>query len=90
MTEAAKRQRQQSEFVTDEEHRLIEIEEARLVVKFGAKKRYSVREYEAIYQELVDAGLDIDEMRDPDAVEAVFLKLNAIDEAEAARRALVG
>jgi hypothetical protein len=29
--------------------RLLEIEEMRLLVKFGDKKRYSGREYEAIY-----------------------------------------
>jgi hypothetical protein len=29
-------------------------------------------------------------MRDPDAIEAVFRKLNAADEAEAARRYLCG
>jgi hypothetical protein len=87
MTEKTRRQ---SEFVTDEEHRLIEVEEARLAVKFGAKKRYSAREHEAIQQELVDAGLDEDDRRDPDAIEAVFRELNATDEAEATRRALVG
>jgi predicted TIM-barrel fold metal-dependent hydrolase len=84
------RQYGQADFVTDEEHRLLEIEEMRLVVKFGNKKRYSAQEYEEIYQELAAAGLDIDEMRDPDAIEAVFRKLNAIDEAEATRRALCG
>jgi hypothetical protein len=62
----------------------------RLVVKFGEKKRYSDREYEAIYQELVEVGLDNKAMRDPDAIEAVFKKLNAADEAEAARRDLCG
>jgi hypothetical protein len=53
MTEAAdieRRKRRQAEFVTDEQQRLLEIEEMRLVVKFGDKKRYSDREYEAIYQ----------------------------------------
>jgi hypothetical protein len=74
----------------DEEQRLLEIEEARLVVKFGDKKRYSDQEREAIHQELVEAGLDDEDRRDPDAIEAVFRKLNAADEAEAARRALVG
>ena len=77
-------------FVTDEEQRLLEIEEMRLVVKFGDKKRYSDREYEAIYQELVEAGLDDEARRNPDAIEAVFRKLNADDEAAAARRALGG
>ena len=62
----------------------------RLVVKFGDKKHYSDREYEAIYQELVEAGLDDEARRDPDAVEAVFRKLNAADEAERARRDLCG
>jgi hypothetical protein len=37
----------------------------------------------AIYQELVAAGLDDIARRDPDAIEAVYRKLN---EAEAARR----
>jgi hypothetical protein len=60
------------------------------VVKFGDKKRYSVREYMAIYQELVDAGLDDEDRRNPDAIEAVFRRLNAADEAKAARRALIG
>jgi hypothetical protein len=46
----------------------------RLVVKFGEKKRYSDWQYE----------------RDPDAIEAVYKKLNAVDEADAARRALGG
>jgi hypothetical protein len=79
----------QAEFVTDAEQRLLEIEEARLVVKFGDKKRYSAHEHEAIYAELVEAGLDEEDRRDPDAIEAVFKKLNADDEAEAARRDLV-
>ena len=93
MTEAAniaRQKRQQSEFVSDEEQGLLEIEEARLVVKFGDKKRYSAREYEAIYAELVEAGLDDKARRDPDAIEAVFRKLNAADEPEAARRDLGG
>ena len=38
----ANQNRRQTDFVTDEEHRLLEIEEARLAVKF--KKRYSARE----------------------------------------------
>ena len=77
-------------FVTDEEQRLLEIEEMRLVVKFGDKKRYSDREYEAIYQELVEAGLDDEAWDDLDAIEAVFREINAVDEAEAARRDLCG
>jgi hypothetical protein len=93
MTEAAnieRQKRRQAEFVNDEEQRLIEIEDLRLVVKFGDKKRYSDREYEAIYQELVEARLDDEARRNPDAIEAVFKKLNAADEAEAARRDLCG
>ena len=82
--------RQQAEFVTDEEQRLLEIEEMRLVVKFGDKKRYSDLEYEAIYEELVEARLDDEARRDPDAIEAVFKELNAADEAIAARRDLGG
>jgi hypothetical protein len=62
----------------------------RLVVKFGEKKRYSDQECQAIYQELVEAGLDDEARRDPDAIEAVFKKLNAADEAETARRDLCG
>jgi hypothetical protein len=77
-------------FVTDEEQRRLEIEEMRLVVKFGDKKRYSNREYEAIYQELVEAGLDDEAWDDLDAIEAVLKKLNAVDEAERARRCLAG
>jgi hypothetical protein len=80
----------QSDFVTDEEQRLLEVEAMRLVVKFGDKRRYSNQEREAIYQELVEAGLDDEARHDPDAIETVFKKLNAADEAEAARRALVG
>jgi hypothetical protein len=34
--------------------------------------------------------LDDEARRDPDAIEAVYRKLNAADEAEAARRALGG
>ena len=93
MTEAAnieRQKRRQAEFVNDGQQRLLEIEEMRLVVKFGDKKRYSDQEYEAIYQELVEAGLDDEARRDPDAIEAVFKKLNAADEAEAARRDLCG
>jgi hypothetical protein len=82
--------KRQSEFVTDEEQRLLEIEDMRLAVKFGNKRRFSAREREAIYQELVDAGLDDEARRDPDAIEAVFKKLNANDEAEAVKRALGG
>ena len=80
----------QGAFVTNEEQRLLEIEEMRLVVKFGDKKRYSDREYEAIYQELVEAGLDDEAWDDLDAIEAVFRRLNAADEAAAARRDLCG
>ena len=84
------KKRPQSEFVTDEQQRLLEIEDMRLVIKFGDKKRYSDREYEAIYQELVEAGLDDEASRDLDAIEAVFRKLNADDEAAAARRYFSG
>jgi hypothetical protein len=87
---AALRSPLQGTFVNDEQQRLLEIEEMRLVVKFGDKKRYSDREYEAIYQELAEAGLKDDARRDPDAIEAVFRKLNAADEAETARRYLIG
>ena len=93
MTEAANIERQnrrQIEFVNDEQQRLLEIEDMRLVIKFGDKKRYSDREYEAIYQELVEAGLDDEASRDLDAIEAVFRKLNADDEAAAARRYFSG
>jgi hypothetical protein len=84
----ANRNRRQAEFVTDEEQRLIEIEEMRLACKFGDKRRYSEQEREAIYQELVEAGLSVAARRDPDAIEAVFNALNADDEAAAARRDL--
>ena len=67
----------QGTFFTDKQQRLLEIEDMRLVIKFGDKRRYSHREYEAIYQELVEAGLDDEARRDPDAIEAVFRKLNA-------------
>jgi hypothetical protein len=93
MTKARQHERQkrrQAEFVTDDEQRLLEIEDMRLVVKFGEKRRYSDRECEAIYEELVAAGLDDEARRDPNAIEAVYRKLNAADEAEAARRALDG
>jgi hypothetical protein len=93
MTEAAnieRQKRRQAEFVTDEQQRLLEIEDMRLVVKFGEKKRYSDQECQAIYQELVEAGLDDEARRNPDAIEAVFKKLNAGDEAETARRDLCG
>jgi hypothetical protein len=53
-----RQKRRQAEFVTDEQQRLLEIEDMRLVVKFGEKRRYSDRECEAIYEELVAAGLD--------------------------------
>jgi hypothetical protein len=91
MTEERQREkRQQPEFVTDEQQRLLEIEDMRLVVKFGDKRRYTDREREAIRQELVEAGLDDEARRNPDAIEAVFMKLNAVDEAERARRDLCG
>ena len=64
MTKSKKRP--QPELVTDEQQRLLEIEDARLVVKFGDKRRYSDREREAICQELVAAGLDDVARRDPD------------------------
>jgi hypothetical protein len=50
--ERLREKRQQAEFVTDEEQRLLEIEDMRLVVKFGDKRRYSDQEREAIHQEL--------------------------------------
>jgi len=92
MTEAAnieRQKRRQAEFVNDEQQRLLEIE-VRLVVKFGDKKGYSDQECQAIYQELVEAGLDDEARRDPDAIEALFKELNAADEAERARRDLCG
>jgi hypothetical protein len=51
MTEAAnieRQKRRQAEFVNDGQQRLLEIEDMRLVVKFGDKKRYSDLEYEAL------------------------------------------
>jgi hypothetical protein len=94
MTKERQRERQQrqsqADFVNDEQQRLLEIEEMRLVVKFGEKRRYSDLEYEAIYRELVEAELDDEAMLDPDAIEAVFKKLNAADEAIAAMRDLGG
>ena len=91
MTEAANiehQKRRQAEFVNDEQQRWLEIEDMRLVVKFGEKKCYSDQECQAIYQELVEAWLDDEVRRNPDAIEAVFKKLNADDEAETARRYL--
>ena len=91
MTEAAnieRQKRRQAEFVNDEQQRLLEIEDMRLVVKFGDKRRYSDQEREAIHQELVAAGLD--DVRDLDAIEAVFRELNAADEVAAARRYFSG
>jgi hypothetical protein len=93
MTEVAdieRQKRRQAEFVNDEQQRLLEIEDMRLVVKFGEKKCYSDQECQAIYQELVEAGLDDEARRNPDAIEAVFKKLNVDDEAETARRDLGG
>ena len=93
MTEVAnieRQKRRQAEFINDEQQRLLEIEDMRLVVKFGEKKRYSDQECQAIYQELVEAGLEDEARRNPDAIEAVFKKLNADDEAETARRELGG
>jgi hypothetical protein len=75
-----RQRRPQPEFVDDEQQRLLEIEDARLVVKFGNKRRYTGRERDAIRRELVAAGLDDVARRDPDAIEAVFQKLNAVDE----------
>jgi hypothetical protein len=88
--ERQREKRQQAEFVTDEEQRLLEIEDMRLVVKFGDKRRYSDQEREAIHQELVAAGIDDVARRDLDAIEAVFRELNAVDEAAAARRYFSG
>ena len=88
MTEVAnieRQKRRQAEFINDEQQRLLEIEDMRLVVKFGEKKRYSEQECQAIYQELIAAGLDEEARRNPDAIEAVFRELNAVDEAAAAR-----
>ena len=93
MTEVAnieRQKRRQAEFINDEQQRLLEIEDMRLVVKFGEKKRYSDQECQAIYQELVEAGLDDEARRNPDAIEAVFRELNAVDEAAAARRYFSG
>jgi hypothetical protein len=90
MTEAANIEHQksrQAELVNDEQQRLLEIEDMRLVVKFGEKKCYSDQECQAIYQELVEAGLDGDARCNLDAIEAVFKKLNADDEAKAASAA---
>jgi hypothetical protein len=89
MTKARHRERK-PEFVTDEEQRLLEIEDMRLVVKFGDQRRYSDQEREAIRQELVAAGLDDVARRDPDAIEAVFKRLNEADEAARARSMIMG
>jgi hypothetical protein len=43
-----RQKRRQAEFVTDEEQRLLEIEDMRLVVKFGEKRRYSDRERQSV------------------------------------------
>jgi hypothetical protein len=56
----------------------------------GQVRRQKALFYEAIYQELAEAGLKDEAWHDLDAVEAVFKKLNAVDEAEAARRDLCG
>ena len=93
MTKACQREHQkrwQAAFVNDEQQRLLEIEDMRLVVKFGDKRRYSDQEREAIRQELVTAGLDDVARRDLDAVEAVFKKLNAVDEVIKARSLIMG
>jgi hypothetical protein len=90
MTKAQRPAELREAFVTNEQQRLLEIEDMRLVVKFGDKRRYTDREREAIRQELVEAGLDDEARRNPDAIEAVFMKLNAVDEAERARRDLCG
>ena len=89
MMKAARRE-WKPEFVNEVEHRLLEIEDARLAIKFGDKKRYSNQEYEAIRQELIAAGLDEVARRDPDAVEAVFKRLNEIDEVAKARAVFMG
>ena len=49
MTKALRPAELRGAFVTDGQQRLLEIEDMRLVIKFGEKKRYSDREYEAIY-----------------------------------------
>ena len=85
MTKAQRPAELREAFVNDEQQRLLEIEDMRLVVKFGEKKRYSDQECQAIYQELVEAGLDDEARHNPDAIEAVFRKLNADDEAETAK-----
>jgi hypothetical protein len=89
MMRAARRERK-PEFVNDVEQRLLEIEDARLAIKFGDKKRYSNQEYEAIRQELIAAGLDDVARRDPDMVESVFRKLNEVDEAAKVRAMIMG
>jgi hypothetical protein len=78
----------QPEYLTSEEMRLLEVMEQRLSTKFGPKRRFKLKERAAIHAELVAAGLDAEQRRNPDAVEAVFRELNAIDEVAAARRAL--
>ena len=52
------------------------------------RKRYS--DWNMKRSELAEAGLDDEAWDDLDAIEAVFKKLNAADEAETARRDLCG
>jgi hypothetical protein len=59
------------------------------MVKFRDKKRYSDREHEAIYKERVELGSPGGES-DLDAIEALFKRLNAADEAAKAWAAIMG
>jgi hypothetical protein len=62
MTETAnidRQKRRQAEFVNDEQQRLLEIEDMRLVIKFGEKKRYSDQDCQAIYRHAVEKVLAV-------------------------------
>jgi hypothetical protein len=84
MTEAAnieRQKRRQAEFVNDQQRRLFEIEDMRLVVKWNAKRstKNSSR-----------PGSTTKQGATPDAIAAIFKKLDADDEVERARRDLGG
>jgi hypothetical protein len=66
-----------------------ELEQIRLVGKFGKKDEYSEWECKAMFDELERAGLN-EEGSDLDAIEALFRRLNMADEAAKARSMIMG
>ena len=75
MTEAANIERQnrrQAEFVNDEQQRLLEIEDMRLVVKFGRRSAIPIKNARRSTRNSSTPGSTTKQKHNPDVIEVVF------------------